>query len=73
MKVDEKNDVKYDPVKVPSLSSFHVVRYLSVILNIIYLFFANFVVRSAMKKLLQMKFFLLRYDQKRDTGFFGGC
>ena len=49
MKVDEKIDVKYDPAKVPSVPSFHVVRYLPVILNIIYLLFANFVVRSTKK------------------------
>ena len=73
MKVDEKNDVKYDPVKVPSLSSFHVVRYLPVILNIIYLLFDNLVVRSAMKKLLQMRTFLVRYDIKRYTRLFWGC
>ena len=68
----KKNDVKYDPVKVPSLSSFHVVRYLPVILNI-YLLFDNLVVRSAMKKLLQMKIFLVGYDIKRDAGFFWVC
>ena len=65
-------DVKYDPTKVPSISSFHLVRYLPLILNIIYLLFQNLVVRSAMKKLLQMEIFLVRYDTKHDKVFFGG-
>ena len=66
-------DVKYDPAKVPSISYFHVVRYLPVTLNIIYLLFENLVVRSAMKKLLQMRTFLVRYDIKRYTRLFWGC
>ena len=74
MKVDEKIDIKYDLEKVPPVSSFHAIHYLPVILNIIiYLLFENLVVRSDVKKLFQMEIFLVRYDQKRDTGLFFFC